>query len=227
LISNKVGLSSSEVTERLQKFGPNEIAEKKASAISKFLMNFWGPIPWMIEAAAVLSLLIRHWEDFGVIFALLMVNASIRFWEENKAENAIELLKERLALKAKVLRDGKWTGIPARELVPDDVIRIRLGDIVPADAKLIDGEYLLVDQSALTGESLPVEKHLEGVVYSSSIVRQGEMDAYVAATGVSSFFGKTTKQSVCPITLCPSLLFGQRQKLQTFYIYGPTAAVER
>jgi H+-transporting ATPase len=159
LSTKKEGLSSSEAEKRLQQYGPNEIPEKKLNPLIKFLGYFWGPIPWMIEAAVVLSAIIAHWDDFAIILALLFVNAVVGFWQENKADNAIELLKQRLALKARVLRDGKWSEIPARELVPADVVRVRLGDVAPADIKLSEGEYLLVDQSALTGESLPVEKH--------------------------------------------------------------------
>jgi H+-transporting ATPase len=153
----------------------------------------WGPIPWMIEVAAVLSVVIQHYEDFAVIFTLLIVNAVVGFWQEGKADNAIELLKKRLAPKARVLRDGTWHEVPSKELVPGDVVRVRLGDIVPADVKLMKGDYLLADESALTGESLPVEKHVSDVAYAGAIIRQGEMDAYVVATGIASFFGKTTK----------------------------------
>src|SRR5208282_2502723 len=139
------------------------------------------------------SAYIRHWEDVWIITALLLLNAVVGFWQEKKADNAIELLKQKLALKARVLRDGNWQEASARELVPGDVIRIRLGDIVPADAKLVKGDYLQVDESALTGESLPVEKVPCDVTYAGSIVRQGEMDALVAATGANSYFGKTAK----------------------------------
>lgn len=179
--------------KKLEQYGPNEIPERKVNPILKFLGYFWDPIPWMIEAAAILSLIIQRWEDFAIIFTLLIANAVVGFWQEHKAENAIALLKKRLAPKARVLRDGVWREIPSRELVPDDVIRVRLGDIVPADAKLMKGDYLFLDESALTGESLPNEKHLSDVAYSGSIVRQGEMDAYVVATGISSYFGKTAK----------------------------------
>jgi H+-transporting ATPase len=193
LDSNQNGLSSSEAQQRLRRFGPNEIAEKKVNPLVKFLMYFWGPIPWMIEAALLLSLVIQRWEDFWIIFALLMLNAVVGFWQEHKAGNAIELLKKRLALKARVLRDGKWKELPARELVPGDMVRVRLGDVSPADIKLIEGDYLLVDQSALTGESLPVEKHVAEVGYSGSIIKQGEMNAVVVTTGMNTFFGKTAK----------------------------------
>jgi H+-transporting ATPase len=190
---SKNGLSSEEVERTRELYGSNDIPEKKVSPFRKFLSYFWGPIPWMIEAAAVLSILIQHWEDFSIIFTLLIVNAVVGFWQEHKADNAIELLKKRLAPKARVLRDRKWREIPAKELVPGDIVRVRLGDIVPADIKLMKGDYLLLDESALTGESLPVEKHLSDIAYSGSIVKQGEMNAYVVATGIASFFGRTTK----------------------------------
>jgi H+-transporting ATPase len=192
LSANQKGLSSSEAEKRLQQYGPNEIQEKKANPAKKFLGYFWGPIPWMIEAAVIMSAVIQRWPDFGIIFTLLMVNAIVGFWQEHKARNAIELLKQRLAIKARVLRDGKWQERPAGELVPGDIARLRLGDIIPADVKLIDGDYLLTDESALTGESLPVEKHLSDVGYASSIVKQGEMNALVVNTGTRTFFGKTT-----------------------------------
>jgi H+-transporting ATPase len=147
----------------------------------------------MIEAAVIMSAAIQRWPDFAIILTLLMVNVVVGFWQEHKAGNAIELLKQRLAIKARVLRDGKWQETPAGKLVPGDVVRLRLGEIVPADVKLIDGDYLLADESALTGESLPVEKHLSDVGYASSIIKQGEMNALVVNTGIRTFFGKTTK----------------------------------
>ncbi len=191
--SSKKGLSTSEAKARLQKYGYNEISEKKANPFIKFLNYFWGPIPWMIEVAAILSIIIGHWADFWVIFALLLLNAVVGFWQEYKADNAIELLKQRLALKTRVLRGGKWFEISAQELVPGDIVRVRLGDIVPADIKLIEGDYLSVDESALTGESLPVEEHVSDIAYAGSIIRQGEMNALVVATGMSTYFGKTAK----------------------------------
>ncbi|MCW4046320.1 MAG: plasma-membrane proton-efflux P-type ATPase [Candidatus Bathyarchaeota archaeon] len=193
LSATKDGLSTAQANERLQQYGPNEIPEKKENPVLKFLSYFWGPIPWMIEAAVVMSAIIQHWPDFAIILTLLMVNAVVGFWQEHQAGNAIEQLKQRLALKARVLRDGKWQEKPAGELVPGDVVRVRLGDIVPADVKLIEGDYLLADESALTGESLPVEKHQSDVAYASSIVRQGEMNALVVNTGTKTYFGKTTK----------------------------------
>ena len=118
LDSDQKGLSSDEAQQRLQQFGPNEITEKKVSPLIKFLGYFWGPIPWMIEAAVVMSAILEHWSDFGIILMLLMLNAVVGFWQENKADNAIELLKQRLAPTARLLRDGKWLQKPAKELVP-------------------------------------------------------------------------------------------------------------
>jgi len=187
------GLSATEVNQRLAQYGPNELAEKKRNPLLEFCSHFWGPIPWMIEAAAILSALVQHWADFCIITVLLLANAVVGFWEEFQAGNAIAALKANLALKARVKRDGKWTEAPARELVPDDLIRLRLGDIVPADARLLEGESVEVDQSALTGESLPVEKKQNDSVYSGSILRKGEIDAIVTATGTRTYFGKTAQ----------------------------------
>ncbi|MFX1567795.1 MAG: plasma-membrane proton-efflux P-type ATPase [Promethearchaeota archaeon] len=193
LSTNREGLSEVEAKARIEKFGYNEIPEKRVSPIVKFLKNFWGPIPWMIEIAAILSIIIGEWDDFIIIIAMLLINSFVRFWEENKADNAIELLKEKLALKAKVLRDRKWIEIESRGLVPGDIIHLRLGDIIPADTKLIDGEYLTVDESVLTGESLPVDKKVSDMSYEGAIIRQGEMDGVVVGTGLNTFFGKTTQ----------------------------------
>lgn len=187
------GLSRAEVQQRLSQYGYNELAEKRANPFVKFLSYFWGPIPWMIEAAALLSALVRDWTDLGIILTLLVTNAVVGFWEEHQAGNAISALKARLALQARVKRDGTWMTIAARELVPDDVIRLRLGDIVPADATLVDGDPIEVDQSALTGESLPVTRESGGTVYSGSIIRQGEIDALVTATGAKTYFAKTAR----------------------------------
>ena len=191
--SSENGISDATASDRVKEYGYNEIAEKKVNPVLKFLSYFWGPIPWMIEVAAILSAIINHWEDFWVIFALLLLNAIVGFWQEYKADDAISLLKKKLALIAKVFRDGKWKDIAARELVPGDVVRIRLGDIIPADLKLFSGDYLFVDESALTGESLPVEKHKSDLTYSGSVIRQGEMNGLVVATGLNTFFGKTAQ----------------------------------
>jgi H+-transporting ATPase len=193
LSASKKGLSSSEAEKRLQQFGPNEIPEKKVNPLLKFLSYFWGPIPFMIEAAVVMSAILRDVASFGIILLLLIMNAVVGFWEERQAGNAIEALQKRLSPTARVLRDGEWIQIPSKDLVPGDNVRVRLGDIIPADLKLIEGDYLQADESALTGESLPVEKNVADIAYSSSIVKQGEMEALVVTTGPNTFFGKTTK----------------------------------
>jgi len=187
------GLSEEDAKKRLEKYGLNEIPEKKKSLILKFLSYFWGPIPWMIEIAAILSILVKHWEDFWIIFSLLILNAVVGFWEEKKAEDVIAFLQNKMAVRARVLRDGKWKVIPGKFLVPGDIVRIRMGDIVPADIKLVDGEFLSVDQSALTGESLLVTKKLGDILFSGSIVKKGEMTGVVVATGMNTYFGKTVK----------------------------------
>ncbi len=193
LASTPDGLTQAEAQKRLVQYGPNEITDKKQSEVLKFLFYFWGPIPWMIEAAVILSAAAQHWPDFGIILVLLVANAVVGFWEEHQAGNAIAALKAKLAILARVRRDGKWLTPPARELVPGDVIRIRLGDIVPADARLLDGDPIEVDQSALTGESLPATRKPGEAVFSGSIVRQGEIGALVYATGASTYFGKTAE----------------------------------
>ena len=187
------GLTTAEAQKRLEEFGPNCLEEKKVPTWEKVLRGFWGPIPWMIEVAAVLSVAVGHWLDFAIITFLLVFNAAIDFWNDYKASNALDALKSQLALKARTLRDAVWGEVEAKTLVPGDVVRVRLGDVVPADAKLVEGDYLSVDQAALTGESLPANKKLGEEIYSGSVIKQGEMIAEVTATGSKTFFGKTAK----------------------------------
>jgi H+-transporting ATPase len=193
LESSPSGLSQAEAQRRLDQYGYNELPEKKVNPVLKFLSYFWGPIPGMIIVAAILSGVLRHWPDLGVILALLVMNAIVGFREEHQAGNAIAALKEKLAVQANAKRDGKWATIPARELVPGDVVRLRIGNIIPADARLLDGDPVQVDQSALTGESLPVEHKPGDTVYSGSILKQGEIDAVVYATGKGTYYGKTAE----------------------------------
>ena len=193
LNSSPEGLTQAEAVKRLAQYGLNQLEEKKTNALLKFLRYFWGPIPWMIEAAVVLSAIVQHWPDFFIILVLLFANAIIGYWEESAAGNAIDALKARLAIKARVKRDGKWITPSASQLVPGDVIRLRLGDIVPADARLLQGDEVSVDQSALTGESLPATKKAGDAVFSGSILRRGEIGALVYATGTNTYFGKTAE----------------------------------
>ena len=193
LASSAEGLTGAEARARLLRYGPNELEEKTTRPLLQFLGYFWGPIPWMIEVAVILSAVLRHWPDFFIILLLLVANATIGFWEEHQAGNAIAALKAELAIRARVRRDGEWITSAARELVPGDAIRLRLGDIVPADARLLDGDPVEVDQSALTGESLPVTVESGGAVFSGSVIRQGEIGALVYATGAGTYFGKTAQ----------------------------------
>ncbi len=187
------GLSREAATELQKTYGPNALPETKTSALQRLARYFWGPIPWMIEAAAILSAVLGDWADFAIIMTMLLVNAGVDFWQENKAGNAIEALKKRLALTARVLRGGAWQTLPASALVPGDVILLRIGNITPADVRLVKGDYLSADESALTGESLPVDKKLGDLAYSGSVIKLGEMTGIVTATGARTFFGKTAQ----------------------------------
>ena len=191
--SSREGLSGDEETSRLDRLGPNEVSDRRRSAVVEFLARFWGPIAWMIEAAFVLSVVVGRWEDALIIGVLLVMNGVVGFWEEHQAGNAIAALKQRLASTARVRRDGTWVVLPARVLVPGDVIRVRLGDVVPADACLLDDVEVEVDQSALTGESLPVSRTGGDSLFAGSTVSRGETDAVVTATGHDTYFGRTTR----------------------------------
>jgi len=183
-----VGLTGSEVQSRRQRFGYNEIAAREESLWHRVFRRFWGPIPWMIEIAAILSAVVGKWDDFIIITIMLLVNAGLDFFQEHRALNALKALKQRLKAEVIVLRDGAFKTIPARELVPGDIVRLRIGNIVPADVQLLEGDYLSLDQSALTGESLPVNKKADEVAYASTIVKQGEMLAVVVNTGTRTNF---------------------------------------
>ncbi|KAG7037560.1 Plasma membrane ATPase 4, partial [Cucurbita argyrosperma subsp. argyrosperma] len=193
----KEGLSSEEGANRLQVFGPNKLEEKKESKILKFLGFMWNPLSWVMEAAAIMAIVLANgggrppdWQDCVGVIALLLINSTISFLEENNAGNAAAALMAGLAPRTKVLRDGRWSEQDAAMLVPGDIISIKLGDIVPADARLLEGDPLKIDQSALTGESLPVTKNPSDEVFSGSTCKQGEIEAVVIATGVHTFFGK-------------------------------------
>ena len=188
----RTGLSGAQIQERLSFFGRNELAEKKKNPIVEFLGRYWGPMPWLLELAMLLSFVLRHNVEGIIIFALLTVNAIIGFMHTHGSQKAVELLKQRLAVKARILRNGEWGMKEAGEIVPGDIVLVRLGDIVPADAKVIEG-HISIDESALTGESLPAERETADVIYSGSIVRQGEAKCVALNTGSNTYFGRTTE----------------------------------
>ncbi|WP_291125192.1 plasma-membrane proton-efflux P-type ATPase [Flavobacterium sp. UBA6031] len=186
------GLSDEEVKNRLEKFGTNELIEKKTNPLLEFLLRYWGPMPWLLELAMGLSVALGHYMEGVIIFVLLTLNAIIGQQHASSSQNLIALLKKKLAIKAKVLRNKKWSKEDAKGIVVGDSISVKLGDIVPADAKIINGE-LSVDQSALTGESMPVEIHPADIIYSGSILRRGEATCVVINTGANTYFGKTAE----------------------------------
>ncbi|CAA7395974.1 unnamed protein product [Spirodela intermedia] len=197
LKTSKDGLTAEEGEQRLQIFGPNKLEEKEESKILKFLGFMWNPLSWVMESAALMAIVLANgqgkppdWPDFVGIVTLLVINSTISFIEENNAGNAAASLMAGLAPKTKVLRDGKWSEQDAAILVPGDIISVKLGDIIPADARLLEGDPLKIDQSALTGESLPVTKSPGDEIFSGSTCKQGEIEAVVIATGVHTFFGK-------------------------------------
>lgn len=186
------GLASAEARARLLRDGPNEVPEKRTHPIALFAKKFWGLSAWMLELIVFLSLLLHKHADFWIALALLVVNAVLSFAQEQRASTAVAALRRQLHVTARALRDGAWATVPARELVSDDVIRVRIGDFVPADLRLLDGE-LDVDQSTLTGESQEITKRTGDSLYSGSVVRQGEGTGAVVATGVHTYFGRTTQ----------------------------------
>ena len=186
------GLSDTEVKNRLDKFGYNEIVGKKTNPLIEFLLRYWGPMPWLLELAMGLSFGLSHYVEGTIIFLLLTMNAIIGQIHSDSSQKVIELLKKKLAIKAKVLRNKKWSKEDAKGIVIGDIISVKLGDIVPTDAIIITGE-LSVDQSALTGESLPTETHLSDIIYSGSIIRRGEATCIVINTGANTYFGKTAE----------------------------------
>jgi len=185
-----IGLSQREVEDRLKEFGYNEVMDKKPNPIFLFLKKLWGLSAWMLELIVILSLFLHRYLDAYIVLALLLFNAIIGFIQEYKASNAVESLKQKLQAKVKLVRDGVWKTMASREIVPGDIIRIRVGDFVPADTKIIQGE-IRIDQSALTGESLEIEKKVQEMIFSGSVVTKGEATGMVTLTGASTKYGKT------------------------------------
>ena len=186
------GLTSEEARSRLSEYGYNEVPEKKVNSILRFADKFWGVTPWMLELTVAMELLLGKYSEAYLIIGLIIFNAVVSFIQEEKANSAVDLLKQKLTVKARVKRGGEWSLMPARELVPDDVVRLRAGDLAPADILVAEGR-VDVDQSALTGESLAVERKAGDSLYSGSIVRSGEVSGIVTATGTKTYFGRTAE----------------------------------
>ncbi|MHB8841082.1 MAG: HAD-IC family P-type ATPase, partial [Candidatus Aquicultor sp.] len=203
------GLSSEEARRRLARYGPNEVIEERKNPTIVFLGKLWTPVPWMLEAAIILTWLLGRTLDTIIIAFLLIFNVAVSFYQENRASNVLELLKQRLAVNARVNRDGKWSVLPARELVPGDLVHIRLGDIVPADLSVGEGQVML-DQSSITGESLPAEAGKGAKAYSGSVVVRGEVSGIVTATGSRTFSGKTAQlvQEAQPVSHLQMIIMG-------------------
>ncbi|HJX52201.1 MAG TPA: HAD-IC family P-type ATPase, partial [Polyangia bacterium] len=184
-VNPEAGLTRAEVEVRRKEHGFNEVAEKRGHPVRKFLRKFWGISAWMLELIMVLSAVLGRYSDLAVVSALLVVNAVLSFMQEHRAAGVVETLRRRLQVNARVQRDSSWQVIPARELVPGDIVRVRPGDIIPADVKLLTGT-LTVDQSALTGESKDADKAAGEVLSSGSVVRRGEGNGVVMLTGAKT-----------------------------------------
>jgi plasma-membrane proton-efflux P-type ATPase len=191
-VNSDSGLTHADVETRRKEHGFNEVAQEKAHPVRMFLGKFWGLSAWMLELIMVLSAVLRKFSDLAVVGALLVVNAVLSFMQEHRAAGVVEALRRRLQVSARVRRDSSWQVIPARELVPGDIVRMRPGDIIPADVKLVTGD-LSIDQSALTGESKDAVKGPGGVLSSGSVVRRGEGNGVVMLTGAKTYFGRTTE----------------------------------
>jgi H+-transporting ATPase len=186
------GLSASEAAARLKQYGPNAAAEERTHPLLALLGKFWAPVPWMLELTVVLELLVGRRTEAIIIGILLVFNAVLSYFQENRAQKALALLRQRLSIQSRVLRDGRWQLLPARDLVPGDAIHLRMGDMVPADTRIVSGQILL-DQSALTGESVPVEAGPQQSAYAGTVVKRGEATGEITATGTRTMFGKTAE----------------------------------
>ncbi len=203
------GLSAAEAARLLAQFGANEVAEEKPHPLLALLRKFWSPVPWMLELTIVLQLALGKADEAAVIAVLLVVNAVLSFLQEGRANKALALLRQRLDIQARVRRDGRWRLVPARNLVPGDAVHLRMGDLIPADLRLAEGQVQL-DQSSLTGESLPVEAGPGADAYSGSVVTRGEASGEVTATGTRTRFGKTAElvRSAKTVSHLEAVIFG-------------------
>ena len=186
------GLTTKEAEELLAKFGPNSVAEERAHPFRVLWSKFWAPVPWMLEAAVLLEILLHKTIEAGVIAGLLVFNAGLSFMQESHAQRALALLRRRLTIQVRLRRDGVWERLPAERLVPGDLIHLRMGDLVPADARLSDGN-VLIDHSAVIGESTPIEAGSGYTTYAGGLIKRGEANAVVIATGSHTYFGRTAE----------------------------------
>jgi H+-transporting ATPase len=203
-----IGLTSHEAQQRLLQHGRNEIEEKKPHQLIKLLKKFWAPIPWMLEIAIILQLIIGKIDEAIIIGILLLFNSFLGFFQEGRATKTLALLKHHLAIQTRVLRDNQWQLLPAQELVPGDIVHLRMGDISPADIRLADGK-VLIDQSILTGEALPIESEMGTIAYSGALIKRGEATGEVIATGKNTYFGKSAEliQTAKPISHIKKIIF--------------------
>jgi H+-transporting ATPase len=191
-VQTATGLTSDEARRRLEKFGPNAVPDTALHPLRRALTQLWAPVPWMLEAAVVLEIVLGKYIEAGVIAVLLAFNAALGFLQEGRAQATLDALKSRLALNASVRRDNTWATVPASGLVPGDIVKMSLGAVVAADVRLTEGEILL-DQSMLTGESVPIEAGAGFETYAGALVRRGEAVAEVTATGARTKFGRTAE----------------------------------
>lgn len=208
MMDNIQGLSSTEAKARVLQYGRNIVEEQKPHLFITLVKKFWSPIPWMLEITIILQLILHKYDEAIIILLLLVFNSVLSFFQENRANNALAMLRKHLAIKARVLRDKQWQLFPAEELVPGDIVHLRMGDIAPADIKLIEGQ-VLIDQSVLTGEAMPVEGEAGKVTYSGSLIRQGEATGEVIATGKNTYFGKSVEliQSAKSVSHVKNIIF--------------------
>ncbi|MGD1037289.1 MAG: HAD-IC family P-type ATPase [Roseiarcus sp.] len=190
--SELAGLSSAQAASLRAEFGPNAVVEEQVHPLRRFARHFWAPVPWMLEAVIGLQILLGEWLTASMIAALLLFNVLLAAFQESRADAALALLKQRLTLTARVKRDGAWVDGPAADLVPGDIVQVSLGDVVPADVVIVDGS-LLLDQSMLTGESIPAETGAGKTAYAGGLVRRGGAIARVTATGTRTYFGRTAE----------------------------------